>query len=339
MAGTDGRLPSGTLSSKQPGSDNRLALMLGAIALTLLVLSASGLGDGAFGALRTGFNVITTPIRQLGSLAGLPFQGVGNAVLNLTADQKTLSDLQQENELLAARNAELEEAEQTAQRLEELLGVQSSYNLQSIGARVIALSTSSWQSTLTIDKGAGAGLAVGMPVISVAGVLGQIVECYPTSSVVALLNDENSSVSAMVQASRAQGMLVGAADGSLRLSMVGTDQQVAVGDTVVTSGLGGVYPKGLPLGKVSSVERNNSQIYLEIGVSAFASATTNEEVLVVTSLTDEQKASADEVMQANAQDAAQAQQVVPATDATTGEAGQAEAQGAEEQAAEGGEQR
>jgi rod shape-determining protein MreC len=95
---------------------------------------------------------------------------VGNAFLNLTADQKTLSELQHENELLAARNAELEEAEQTARRLEELLDVQSSYKLQSIGARVIALSTSSWQSTLTIDKGSGAGLAVGMPVISVVGV-------------------------------------------------------------------------------------------------------------------------------------------------------------------------
>ena len=298
-------------------------MVLAAVSLTLLVLSASGLGDGAFGALRSGFNVIVTPVRQLGALVALPFQGVGNAVLNLTADQKTLSDLQAENELLAARNAELEEAEQEAKRLEELLGVQSSYNLQSTGARVIASSTSSWQATLTIDKGSAAGLSVGMPVISAAGVLGQIVECYPTSSVVSLLSDENSEVSAMVQASRAQGMLVGAADGSLRLAMVGTDQEVSVGDTIVTSGLGGVYPKGLPLGKVASVERNNAQIYLEIGVKAFASATANEEVLVVTSLTDEQKATPDEVAQANAQDATPAS--AAAGDGEQGADGEAEA--------------
>jgi rod shape-determining protein MreC len=121
--------------------------------------------------------------------------------------------------------------------------------------------------------------------------------------------------------------------------MVGTDQQVAVGDTVVTSGLGGVYPKGLPLGKVTSVERNSSQIYLEIGVSAFASATSNEEVLVVTSLTDEQKATADEVSQANAQDSAQEPQAAAATEAAADEAGQTDEAEAAEQDGEGGAQR
>ena len=281
----------------------RLCVTLVVVSLVMFTLSVrEGSGGGVFSATRGAWMTITTPLRWVGGALTMPFQGLGNVVANLTADQERLSDLKSQNEKLIARNAELEEAEQTARRLESLLGLQSLYNLQSTAARIIAGSTDSWSSTVTIDKGTSAGLAVGMPVTDSNGAIGQIVKCGATSSTVRLVTDENSSVSAMVQSSRAQGVLRGSVDGTLHLTLVRTDQMVEVGDTVVTSGLGGVYPKGLPLGKVLSVERNSGALYYEIEVEPLASAESFEEVLVITSLTEEQKATAADVAEADEQD-------------------------------------
>ena len=294
----------------------RTCIVLVVVSLVIFTLSVrEGTSGGFFTSARGAWMTITTPIRWVGGACTAPFQGLGNVVANLTADQERLSDLKAENERLVARNAELEEAEQTAARLESLLGLQSLYNLQSTAARIISGSTDSWSSTVTIDKGTASGIAVGMPVTDSNGAIGQIIRCGPSSSTVRLVTDENSSVSAMVQASRAQGVLRGSADGTLRLTLVRTDQMVEVGDTVVTSGLGGVYPKGLPLGKVSSVERTSGSLYYEIEVEPLASAESFEEVLVITSLTEDQKATAADVAEADLQDASGASSADAASDA------------------------
>ena len=108
----------------------------------------------------------------------------------------------------------------------------------------------------------------------------------------------------MVQSSRAQGMLKGSADGTLHLTLISTDQTVNVGDTIVTSGLGGVFPKGLPLGKVSSVNRSDGALYYDIEVDPASSTENFEEVLVITSLTEEQEATSSDIAEADSQDAA-----------------------------------
>ncbi len=252
--------------------------------------------------VRGAFQTVTSPVRYLGSTVSAPFQGLGNIITNLTTDQQTLSDLQEENERLQARNAELEEAEQTASRLQSLLDLQDSYSLQSTAARIISSSTDSWTSTVTIDKGSTSGLTVGMPIMASNGVIGQIIQCNPTTSVVRLVADESSSISAMVQSSRAQGMINGSATGQVTLDLIRTGQTVEVGDVVVTSGLGGVFPKGLPLGRVTSVENNPGSLYLDIVVEPFAHTENNEEVLVITSLTEGQQASAEDIAAADAQE-------------------------------------
>lgn len=290
---------------RRTDADGGLRTCIVLVVLSLVIFTASvreGDGGGVFTTMRGAWMTITTPIRWAGGAVTAPFQGLGNIFANLTSDQERLSDLKAENERLVARNAQLEESEQTARRLESLLGLQSLYNLQSTGARIISGSTDSWSSTVTIDKGTSAGLSVGMPVTDSNGAIGQIVKCGPTSSTVRLITDENSSVSAMIQSSRAQGVLRGSVDGSLKLTLVRTDQMVEVGDTVVTSGLGGVFPKGLPLGTVLSVERTSGSMYYEIEIEALSSTESFEEVLVITSLTEDQKATAEDVAEADLQD-------------------------------------
>ena len=296
------RAPSSGLGNNNQGTGGRELVVCLVISVVLFTVGVRTGEDGPLGAVRGAFQTVTTPVRLVGSAITMPFQGLGNIFSNLTADQATLSELQAENDELRSRNAELEEAEQTATRLQGLLDLQSSYNLQSTAAHIISGSSDSWSSTVTIDKGTSSGLSVGMPVTSSSGVIGQIVECGATSSTVLLVADESSSVSAMVQSSRAQGMLDGSAAGEVRLDMIRTDQTVEVGDIVVTSGLGGVFPKGLPLGKVTSVEKNPGSMYYTIVVEPYAHTENAEEVLVITSLTDSQVATSEDVASADSQE-------------------------------------
>lgn len=270
--------------------------LLSIILLTLYVRE----GDtGLVHSVRAAAAVVAAPARMAGSLAAAPFGAIGNAVQNATAPQETLTELKKQNEELTAKVAELSEAKATAERLQALVDLKSTYNLQSTAARIIGASGDSWSQTVTLDKGSTSGFAAGMPVCNAGGVIGQIVGVSATTSTVRLISDEQSGVSAMVQSTRAQGMLQGQADGSLRLSYVPSDAEVKTGDIVITSGIGGVFPKGLPLGTVSSVEKDANATYYTIGVRAVTAAENNEEVLVITSLSDGQAASDQEVQAAN----------------------------------------
>lgn len=292
---------SGLGSNNNKHTGGRSFIILSLLSIVLLTVSARMGAGGPLEMVRGGFSTITMPFRMAGSAIAMPFQGIGNIFSNLTADQQTLSDLKAENEQLRSRNAELEETNQSTQRLQGLLDLKNTYNLQSTGARVISGSTDSFNNTIVIDKGTSSGLAVGMPVVDSGGVIGQIIECGPTTSTVRLITDEKSGVAAMVQSSRAQGMLMGSASRQITLNLINTNQKVAVGDTVVTSGLGGVFPKGLPLGKVTSVEAAPGSLYYTIVIEPFGNVSTNEEVMVITSLSEEQKATADDIAEADKQ--------------------------------------
>lgn len=292
---------SGLGSNNNKHTGGRSFIILSLLSIVLLTVSARMGAGGPLEMVRGGFSTITMPFRMAGSAIAMPFQGIGNIFSNLTADQQTLSDLKAENEQLRSRNAELEETNQSTQRLQGLLDLKNTYNLQSTGARVISGSTDSFNNTIVIDKGTSSGLAVGMPVVDSGGVIGQIIECSPTTSTVRLITDEKSGVAAMVQSSRAQGMLMGSASRQMTLNLINTNQKVAVGDTVVTSGLGGVFPKGLPLGKVTSVEAAPGSLYYTIVVEPYGNVSTNEEVMVITSLSEEQKATADDIAEADKQ--------------------------------------
>ncbi|WP_293673586.1 rod shape-determining protein MreC [uncultured Parolsenella sp.] len=276
--------------------------MLSVISLALFVLGVREGDSGLLHGVRGVFQTVATPARVVGSVVASPVSGISNVVGNLTADSQTLSDLKAENDDLKAQVARLTEYEDEANTLTDLLQLRNQYNLDSTAARVIARSTDSWSSTITIDKGTTSGIQTGMPVMTSTGVVGQVSECGPTTATVRLITDESSGVSAKVQSSGAQGQLQGSADGTLHLNLIRTDQQVSTGDSVVTSGLGGVYPKGLPVGTVSNVTKSSGSLYYDITVEPLASVGSLEEVLVITSLSGDQQATADDATAANAQD-------------------------------------
>ena len=284
------------------------------VSLLLLTFYVREGEAGVIHSIRSGVNTVATPVRMVGGVVATPFNAIGNVFTNLSAPQETLSELKKQNEELTSELAQLTEAEKTAERLESLLGLQSTYNLQSTAARIIGTTGDAWSQTVTIDKGSANGFEIGMPVCNSGGVIGQIIEVSAATSTVRLINDENSGVSAMVQSTRAQGILQGQPDGTLMLSYVPADADVKVGDVIITSGLGGRFPKGLPLGTVSSVSRAANATYYTIVVRAISTAESNEEVLVITSLTDEQAASSEDVAAANT--AAQGNGVASTQDAS-----------------------
>lgn len=284
------------------------------VSLLLLTFYVREGEAGVIHSIRSGVNTVATPVRMVGAVVATPFNAIGNVFTNLSAPQETLSELKKQNEELTSELAQLTEAEKTAERLESLLGLQSTYNLQSTAARIIGTTGDAWSQTVTIDKGSANGFEIGMPVCNSGGVIGQIIEVSAATSTVRLINDENSGVSAMVQSTRAQGILQGQPDGTLMLNYVPADADVKVGDVIITSGLGGRFPKGLPLGTVSSVSRAANATYYTIVVRAISTAESNEEVLVITSLTDEQAASSEDVAAANT--AAQGNGVASTQDAS-----------------------
>lgn len=290
-----------SLNNNRPSTGMRPFAVLMIISVLLLTFYLREGDTGIIHGVRGFVTTVTSPIRYAGSAVASPFNALGNIMGNLTASQETLEELRAENEQLTAQVAELSEAQETATRLEQLLGLQSTYNLQSTAARIIGDSGDAWSRTVQINKGTADGLSINMPVCNASGVIGQIIEVSTNTATVRLITDENSGVSAMVQATRAQGILQGQPDGTLRLEYVTTDSDVQEGDIIVTSGIGGVYPKGIPLGTVSSVTRDDNATYYTIVVTPASSGTeNNEEVLVITSLTAEQTASDEEVAEANA---------------------------------------
>ena len=282
---------------RSPGG--RTVVVLCLISVLLLTFYLREGDAGPVHTVRSAVTTITSPVRMVGNVVTSPFRSLAGSVSDATASDATLSELEEENAELRAQVAELEEAEETAERLQALLDLQSTYDLESTAARIIGTSGDAWSDTVTINKGSSSGFEVGMPVLGSGGVLGQIIEVSATTSTVRLITDDESSVSAMIQSSRAQGMLQGQADGTLHLAYVSTDAEVEEGDTVITSGIGGVFPKGLPIGTVSSVEKTDNAVYYTITVQAIASAETDEEVLVVTSIDEDQVASDDDVSEAN----------------------------------------
>lgn len=274
-------------------------IVLCVISLLLLTFYLREGDTGPIHALRGGVMTVTSPVRMLGSAVAAPFGALGNIAQNATASSETLSELKKRNEELTAQVAELSEAQETAERLEKLVGLKSTYSLESTAARIIGSTGDAWTDSVIIDKGSASGFEVGMPVCSSGGVIGQIIEVSANTSTVRLITDDQSGVSAMIQGSRAQGVLQGQADGTLRLEYVVSDAEVATGDIVITSGIGGTFPKGLPLGTVASIDRAPNAVYYTIVVRAASSAESNEEVLVITSVSEDQIASDEEVDSAN----------------------------------------
>lgn len=229
-------------------------------------------------------------IRVLAVTVFDPFErslrGIANATTHGLRTYRQLVAAQQENQQLNAQLAaarsqiqQLSEQATEAPRLRKLLDLKDHLPLSTVAAEVIALSPGGSSNAVFIDKGADARLATDLAVITPDGVVGKTVAVFRHTSQVLLITDPASGIGAMLEHSHTQGILKGGDGNFCKLHYIMNEETVLVGETVVTSGLDQICPKGLPLGTV--VQAGPGNIYKNITVKPATPLSRLENVLVV----------------------------------------------------------
>jgi rod shape-determining protein MreC len=178
-------------------------------------------------------------------------------------------------------NNRYREIEQANRRLRELLEFKRRIAVKGVAAEVIGKDPSAWFKSLIIDKGSADGLSVGQPVITPQGIAGQTIEVSEHYAKIMLLIDRNSAVDALVQRTRARGVVKGDSADRCRLEYLLRKHEVNVGDIIVSSGFDGVFPKGLRIGEVAEVKQPGFEIFLDVALSPYVDFEKLEEVLVL----------------------------------------------------------
>ncbi|MCC6764947.1 MAG: rod shape-determining protein MreC [Deltaproteobacteria bacterium] len=260
---------------------NRVLLSSGFFLLCSLgLLSANARQPGRIDPLGHVFLEVMAPFQRLTA-------GIGGMTRGLFDRYVLLVGTQAENERLKARIRDLErrgtyqsETELMNRRLKRLLALERELPTKAVAASVTARDASVWFQSLTLNKGEVDGIQVGMPVIAPDGVVGLISSTSLHASRVLLLTDPNSGIDVLVQRTRVRGILSGLLERGTTLKYVKRTDDVRRGDRIVASGLDGVFPKGLPVGRVTSVSRKDRGLFLYAEVTPEADASRLEEVLV-----------------------------------------------------------
>ncbi len=185
-----------------------------------------------------------------------------------------------ENQRLSAELSRLQEVRLTNERLQKLLDFREQQALKALPAQVITEDATSWFRTVMIDKGSDDGIREGMPVVVAEGVAGRIIRVAARQSRVLLITDASSAIASLVQRNRTRGICRGRGD-TLIFDFALREKDIEVGDLVITSGNGDVFPKGLPVGKVVRVEREEYGLFQVVEVAPVVDFSRLEEVLVL----------------------------------------------------------
>jgi rod shape-determining protein MreC len=258
--------------------------VLAALVVVALVVTTAWYREDATGPLhsvRRGLITVSQPFAIAGTWLATPFRLAGSWLTGLGVSRSDYATLQAQNLDMKQRLAELEEAKLENDRIRQLVDFAKAQNLPTIGARVIGRPIDSRQRAILIDRGTSTGVARGDAVIAAGGLVGQVVEVTLWSAQVRLITDSSSGVSVLVQRTRANGIVRGTLDGPLELDFVEKRLAPVVGDVLVTSGLGGVYPKGLVVGEVTGVATPQTDLFPAISVLSRVDIGRIEEVLVL----------------------------------------------------------
>jgi len=166
-------------------------------------------------------------------------------------------------------------------RLKKLLSFKQKSHFKVIAARVIGHSVDNWSSVVIIDNGGYDGIKRGMVAISYSGLVGCVVEVNPATSKIMLINDPSFSVSAIVQRSRQEGLVSGTLGNSLIMKYLPKEADIEISDVVVTSGLTGMYPKGLIIGTVVDMGEEFSGLSRYCRIKPAVDLSNIEEVLII----------------------------------------------------------
>ena len=260
----------------------RKVVLLGSLVaacLVLLTLQTRGYGSTA----RDVFSVVTTPIQTGLAKASRATFGLWTTYLdwkNVRAENRRLREEVQE---LRVQGLRVVETDDENRRLRRLLALQEHLPLTTLSGEIIAREWGGWIRSLTVNRGRGDNVPRLTAVISPNGLVGRVVDVRPGVSIVQVLTDPTSTVGAHVLRTRTPGIVEGDPRGTLRFKFMSRDgASIQSGDVLVTAGQGGLFPRGIPIGTVRSIDNRGGALFHYAELTPAVDFARVDEVLLVT---------------------------------------------------------
>ena len=266
-----------------PSRHKSLVLLAGVILLQILLLAVQIKRDSQGRLIRVWTVGAVSPFERAGSYGFGWFRTTWRHYFALQNTTKENEELRRENDALKLQIAQLQGKAAEADRLAALLNFRQSHtDVPMLGARVIGGGAGTDSQTIELDRGERDGIRKDMGVITPDGVIGKVVETYRNTSQVLLLTDKESGVGAMLADSRIQSPVGGLGEPLLSMKYVPNDDDVKVGDRVITSGMDRIFPRDLPVGTIAEIKPGNP--FKQIRIKPAANLERLEEVLVLLTL-------------------------------------------------------
>jgi rod shape-determining protein MreC len=269
---------------REPAAGGRRALVVLGV---LLVLSAAigwwharALARGRASPISEGAALVMGPLQRACAWAVRGVEGTSTAMRRSRREAAENQRLRLRMRALQESNRELASLAEENQRLRRLLALRGRLSWRTIAAGVVGRDPGVWNSALVIDRGRADGIRPRQVVLGVDGLVGQVVSVSQHSARVLLITDSASGVGALAARSGATGVAKGTGD-SCEVRYLALDTAVKPGDSVITSGLGGIFPRGLPLGTISRVERDPSTATSHAALQPAQEMSAVREVLVI----------------------------------------------------------
>jgi len=260
----------------------KYALLLGVLLTSLFLLTVQTRGGGqtrAGDVLAFALNPLQSALAKIhrGAL------GTWHVFTDWRAVRTENTALRADNERMRVQSLQAREIDEENRRLRRLLSLRDRLPLTTLTGEIIGREGGGWARSLTVNRGRTDGIAQQMPAIVPEGLVGRVAQVRMSASVVQLLNDPTSTVGAVVQRTRTAGLIEGEPSGGLRFKFMARDgADVTAGDLIVTSGVGTLFPKGIPVGRVTAIEDKGSALFHFAVVAPAVDFARVEEVLLLT---------------------------------------------------------
>jgi rod shape-determining protein MreC len=264
-----------------------VAVVIGLVALNIILLTITGKQTQAPAGLGRTVLILVSPFQGHLTAFVQSVKDVWNQYFFLVSTAQENQRLKRELGQHLQQLNHCTETQLANDRLRHLLGFQEEVSRPMIPAQVVGRDPSPWSKTVIVDKGSQDGVRQGAPVVIPEGIVGVVVEASGRYAKVLLLIDPNSAIDALVQRTRARGIVKGGGAGYCVFDYVLRKHEINVGDTVVSSGLDGVFPKGLRVGRVSEILRLNAGIFQKVSVTPYVNFEVLEEVFIIFDLNSE----------------------------------------------------
>ncbi|MBP1746369.1 MAG: rod shape-determining protein MreC [Deltaproteobacteria bacterium] len=258
-----------------------IIIAIAVLIISFFIFTNTPLFLKGYSVAKTGFGEVSGPLLRIIGKPGEFASYIFNNYIGLVRTNRENADLRNRLARLQMENQKIPELEHENKRLKTILNLMEQRPKTMIAARVVGEDIKNWFKCIILDKGKSSGITIKMPVITPSGLVGQVVEADRWVAKVMVINDTNSSVDVYVEGRNTRGILEGTGQTVLKLKYIRKNDEIEIGDKLITSGKDGIYPKGLAAGIVTTVNRGKPGIFSEIEVMPFNNFNILEEVLVL----------------------------------------------------------